>query len=84
MCSELAADRIIERGPMAPPFDHGRVETVRLLTAHRQHLERILQIAEEHTDIPALRVDGSASLELNDARIAAFVDRLPMPQLATT
>jgi thymidylate kinase len=74
---ELAADRIAARGPMGPPFHRDRAETLRLLTAHRQHLARILQIAEEHVGAPALRVDGSAPLEQNDGRIAAFVGRLP-------
>jgi hypothetical protein len=74
---ELAADRIAARGPMAPPFHRDRAETLRLLTAHRQHLARILQIAEEYAGAPALRVDGSAPLEQNDGRIAAFVVRLP-------
>lgn len=74
---EAAADRIAARGPMAPPFDRGRPETLRLLTAHRAHLERILQIAGEHVGAPLLRLDGAAPLEENDARIAAFVDRLP-------
>jgi thymidylate kinase len=73
---ELAADRIAARGPMGPPFDRGTAETLRLLSAHRDHLERILRIAEERTGSPVLRVDGSASLEENDRRIAAFVDSL--------
>ena len=37
---ELAADRIAPRGAMAPPFHRGRAETLRLLTAHRQHFAR--------------------------------------------
>ncbi len=74
---EVAADRIAARGPMAPPFDRGRPETLRLLTAHRAHLERILQIAEAHVGAPLLRLDGAAPLEENDVIIAAFVDRLP-------
>ena len=74
---ELAASRIAARGPMAPPFHRDRAETLRLLTAHRQHLARILEIAEEHASAPVLRVDGSAPLERSNACIAAFVDRLP-------
>ena len=73
---ELAADRIAARGPMEPPFHRGRAETLRLLVAHRQHLQQIVEIAEEHAGIPVLRVDGNTQLELNAARIAAFVDRL--------
>jgi thymidylate kinase len=74
---ELAADRIAARGPMAPPFHQGRAETLRLLTEHRQHLVQILQIAEEQVGAAVLRVDGGAPLVQNDARIAAFVGRLP-------
>jgi thymidylate kinase len=73
----LAADRIAARGPMAPPFHRDRAETLRLLTTHRPHLARILEMAEEHVRAPVLRVDGSAPLEQNDVCIAAFVDRLP-------
>ena len=73
---ELAADRIAARGPMAPPFHRDRAETLRLLVAHRQHLEQIVEIAEEHAGLPVLRVDGNTPLELNAAGIAAFVDQL--------
>jgi thymidylate kinase len=74
---EMAADRITARGPMAPPFDHGRTETLRLLAAHRHHFEQIREMAEEQTGRPVFRVDGAAPLELNDAHIAAYVDGLP-------
>jgi thymidylate kinase len=73
---EAAADRIAARGPMAPPFHRDRTETLRLLTAHRQHLTQILQIAEEQIGIPVLRIDGGAPQASNDAVITAFVDRL--------
>lgn len=73
---EAAADRIAARGPMAPPFHRDRAETLRLLTAHRQHLMQILQIAEEQEGIPVLRVDGGVPMATNDAYIATFVDGL--------
>ena len=73
---ELAADRIAARGPMGPPFHQGRAETLRLLVAHRQHFSQIVKIAEEDAGIPVLRVDGNAPLTQNEARLAAFVERL--------
>jgi hypothetical protein len=73
---ELAAGRIERRGPMAAPFDRGRLETQRLLAGHRAQLERVLDLAADLTGAPVLRLDGSAPLEVNDRRIDAFVNRL--------
>ncbi len=73
---ELAAERIAARGPMAAPFHRGTAETIRLLTLHRNHLVRILEIAEAETGAPVLRVDGSAPLDESERRITAFVDQL--------
>jgi hypothetical protein len=70
---ELASRRIQARGPMYPPFDRGQVEAQRLLTQHRDHLDRVLRVAQELTGAPVLRLDGSAPLEENDRRIDSFL-----------
>jgi thymidylate kinase len=75
---EVAAVRIERRGPMAAPFHRGRLDTQRLLAGHRAQLQRVLDLAVDLTGAPVLRLDGSASLEVNDRRIDAFVNRLPI------
>lgn len=75
---ELASRRIEARGPMNRPFHRGRKETERLLSSHREQLDRVLGIAERRTGSPVLRLDGSAPLEENDRRLDAFVEQFPV------
>jgi hypothetical protein len=73
---KLAARRIVARGAIFPPFDRGLRDAERLLRAHRDHLEHVLEVARRLVPAPVLRLDGSAALAANDARIDAFMDAL--------
>jgi thymidylate kinase len=73
---ELAARRIETRGPMNRPFHRGRGQTERLLSSHRDELDRVLEIAERRTGAPVLRLDGTAPLDENDRRLDEFVEPL--------
>jgi thymidylate kinase len=75
---ELASRRIEARGPMNRPFHRGRRETERLLSSHREQMNRVLEIAQRRTGAPVLRMDGGAPLEENDRRLDVFVDQLPV------
>jgi hypothetical protein len=74
--ARLATNRIEGRGPMAPPFDRGEQETLRLLTEHHDQLEQVFATGVHVTGAPHLRIDGSRPLAESAVRIDAFVERV--------
>jgi hypothetical protein len=70
----LAAARIQARGLMDAPFNRSDPETVRLLAAHREHLEQVVAAGVRASGAPHLRLDASSPVSENTARIDAFVD----------
>jgi thymidylate kinase len=74
---EVALERIQRRPTMKSHFD--RIDAAaarRLLTAHKEHLERILAHAVDLTNAPCHRVDASRSLDENYHDVAQFVDQM--------